>query len=289
MSTPTPLRIQTVTGEGKGRSFSGVVLAIAASKTLWSLGGNGESVRPLMMIVAASAQELRPLIENLRAGMKAVLSGHTLSGDGVAVEFMRSAGYGWSPPQPLPAEDAAIVHITHPSLFAFVPPSLDESQVSFVVMPSTEDIAEAVTLHKAEIEDALSHARTLGYQPRDLVQIGLTPTFAGLAAIWASHLQRRTIWAVPQRLAFRVQLLLACMKQGIVTMGDRELRTHHVFARPWWNAGLVDFESVVHPKLGMHPGLATMAKGDFLADVLVREVGLFDAMRRGKAPGKAAA
>lgn len=286
---PTPLRIESVTTGEKGRCFTGTVPAIATSSSLWGYGASGEAVRPIMMVVAASAQEARPLIENLRSGCKALLRGALLPSDGLAVEFMRSAGYLWSPPQPLPSEDAVAHHIYLPGMFGFIPPTIDETTVSFVVMPAQQDITDVLALHAAEIPAALAHVRELGYSARDLAAIGVSERFAGLAAVWASHLQRRTIWAVPQRLAFRVQLLLACMKQGLVTVGDRELRCHRYSQdRPWWNSGAVDFESVVHPSLDMHAGLATTAKGSLLADVLAHEVGKFDVMRRGKPVGKAA-
>lgn len=286
---PIPLRIESVTTGEKGRCFTGTVPAIATSSSLWGYGASGEAVRPIMALVVASAQEARPLIENLRSGCKAVLKGPVLPSDGIAVEFMRSAGYLWSPPQPLPAEDAVAHHIYLPEMFGFIPPTINETTVSFVVMPAEQDITDVLALHVAEIPSTLAHVRELGYPPRDLANIGVDERFAGLAAIWASHLQRRTIWAVPQRLAFRVQLLLACLKQGIVTMGDRELQCRRFSNdRTWWNSGKVDFESVVHPDLGMHAGLATIAQGKFLADVLALEVGKFDAMRRGKPAGKAA-
>lgn len=297
MSTQTPaLRITTISGESsKGRSFSGLVLAMATSSNLWVLGGaKSEALRPIMMVVAASEQEARPLFENLRAGSKATLSGGDIGRDmALPVEFMKSGDYdGWNTPQPLPSESAVVLHISLPSLFWFVPPVINETKVSFVVMPSAADLAEVASLQAADIEDALSHVRQLGYPARELAAIGMTPTFAALAAIWSSHLQRRTIWAIPQKLAFRVQLLLACLKQGITTMGDRSLlegarpcRSE----RPWWNSGVVDFSSYVQPRADIHTGLATMANGEFLQEVFAREVAVFDSMRRGKSSvGRAA-
>lgn len=293
MSSCPPLRITTVTSEtSKGRSFSGTVPMLATSNNLWGLGSAGESIRPIAAIIVASSQEARPLHAVLRDGGKAVLSGGDWgSASSVPIEFPRSADYdGWNCPQGILAEDAVAVHVWVPGLFRFVPPVVNEERVGFVVMPSIADLYDALKLYEAEVSDATDHAKLLGYPTRDLVALGIGPLFCGLAAVWASHLQRRTIWAIPQRLAFRVQLLLACLKQGIVTMGDRSMKIRpYREERSWWNGGLVDFTSMLHPKLGMHPGLATLANKKFLQEVLAHEVGLFDSMRRGKVPmGKAA-
>lgn len=290
MHIDPPLRIQTLSGDGKGRSFSGVVPAIATSNDLWSMGGNSEAVRPIMAVIVASSQESKPLVTNLRCGMKAVLSGGDLSGGSDAAhvcEFLKSANYVWSAPQYLSKLDAFAHHVYLKDVVDFIPPTLDEQQVRFLVMPSLGDIDQMVAQHGAEdVEDALSHVRMLGYPPRDLAQIGVTPRFVGLASIWASHLYRRTIFAVPQRLAFRAQLLLACLKAGVATMGRRSVKDSGFWRgdQNWWASAGVDFHSYVHPKTDLHPGVATLALGEFLERLLAEEVGKFDSKRRGKTP-----
>lgn len=288
-----PLRIETITTGAKGRAFQGLVLALAVADKLWARGSTGEAVRPVMAVIAASDQEHRTLIENLRAGFPAVLSGaNLLASSGVACQFLKSADYLWSPPQPLKGEDATVTHVYLNDLFAFVPPAIDEQRVRFVVMPAEDEIEAVLKRHPpADIADALDHAKLLGHAPRDLLHMGLSPRLCGVAAIWASHLHRRTIWAIPHKLAFRVQLFLACLKLGVASMGARDIHhpSSYLNQRQWWEGRGAEFGSYVAPKVRMHTGVATSASGEALQEVFAREVGLFDQMKRGKPPaGKAA-
>lgn len=263
---------------------------MAVSSSLWELGKKAESVRPLMCILAASEQEIGPLMANLREHGQATVSGGGIGavGTAVAMEFPRRAGYAWSAPQPIPEHAAVAHHIHHADTFGFVPVAPEAEVVKFAAMPAFADLDEVLRLNQADLEDARAHAFQLDYPVQDLHTLGVTPRFIALAAVWAKTLQRRTIWAVPQKLAFRVQLLLACLKQGVVTMGDRDLAPVYG-GRPWWNAGAVSFTSMVHPGLPLHTGLATMVTASALEAILAVEVGRFDYMRRKKTAAVAGA
>ena len=101
------LTLTILTGEGgkkKGRSFSAEVFAYATASGLFEGSTAGNTLRPAYLFLATSDEEARPLLENLRAGEKALMKGDPgpllVDGPGTARHHFTATGFTGDPLPP---------------------------------------------------------------------------------------------------------------------------------------------------------------------------------------------
>jgi hypothetical protein len=203
------LTIETRLGKGrKGRSFHGVVLAYATASGLWG-GAAGDCIRPVCLSVAASDDEARSLLENLRAGERARMKGEHLGTSGSSLELVRSANYAFAPQR---TPEGTIVTAYLPDLFDFHPGLLDPEMVRFVLLPARHDF-EAIPVSPEELTSVWRHLSTLG----DPAERAVSRDLCAMAVMWAGYLDQRCELPIPPEIEFRVQLLVAALREGLAS------------------------------------------------------------------------
>ena len=267
------LRIDTGTKE-RGRSFTGVVLALAIASGMHEMSQRTDPMRPVFLALAASAQETRPLLENLRGGRKATVLGPAFSASkGEKVELCKSAGYFWATQQ-TEAGDIITAHI--PELFDFNPGLLETDIVKALVMPSREDCAALIAGRDADVADAIAHVR----------RVRGTETSAetvGLAALVCRYLAQRCELPIPPNLSFAAQLFLAASDVavfsaplGINPSYDSDGRDPAINIRK-----AIGFRAIVDARAPILPGVAIHATPLALEKLLSEQTRLFEQTRRG--------
>ncbi len=204
------LTIETKLGKGrKGRSFRGVVLAYATAPGLWGLSAGAEALRPVYLSVAASDDEAPSLLENLRAGERAILKGEHFGVSGVPLELMRSAAYAFAGQR---TPEGTILTGYLPELFDFHPGLLDPEAVRFVLLPARHDF-EAIPVSAEEMTAVWRHLSALG----DPAESAISRDLCATAAMWAAYLDQRCELPIPPELEFRVQLCVAALREGLTS------------------------------------------------------------------------
>jgi hypothetical protein len=204
------LTIQSKLGKGrKGRSFRGVVFAYATAPGLWGASATAEVLRPIFVAVAASEEEAGPVLENLRGGERAIVTGENMPVSGMPLELMRSAGYAF-PPQRTP--EGTIFTAYLPDLFDFNPGLLDPDGVRFVFLPA-RDAFDAIPISPDELTAAWRHLSALG----DPAESAISRDLCAMATMWTAYLDQRCELPIPPDLAFRVQLYAAALREGLAS------------------------------------------------------------------------
>lgn len=216
----------------KGRAFRALHVASVSADALWELGGDVKHDRPVYAAFAASEGEIRPFVANLLCGRPAVpVSDHTYRrrGKDSGYEFMRSAGYkvAWQR-----HEEGTVATVYLPELLALDPGMVDPKGAKFVVVPGAEYLAaEARRMPVAEIVAyvrKLPHVKEANEPDRDRqghVPRGWEEPFSRellvemvpLSYLFTLYLSNRTRAPIPPDGRFYLQLLLACLKQGLAS------------------------------------------------------------------------
>jgi hypothetical protein len=248
---------------GKGRAFSATCLALVEGDALW--GQSSDNSRPLFAAFAGSDTELRPFVANLRLGRKAVLSesrGNDFSSKRDAkIETMKSVDYSeaW---QRSDAGSTCCLYLA--DMFRIDPGMVDPKGIAFVMMPSA-------AILKEDVPDAAEYAKKLGYPVTSWD--GLTQQ----AYLFASYLDRRTRCPIVADGRFYLQLMLACLKDGLASWPvDSRLRYDH--QKPFGCSNVLNAAGV--ERLGFVRPLAFHATHEMFEPLLAREVAGFFAMTR---------
>jgi hypothetical protein len=195
--------------EGKGRSFAAVCVGTIEADSLWDGGQTAtENMRPVWALFAGSDAELRPFMANLRTGRKAQF----IKGTGYygkkqeRLETLRSAGYqiAWQR-----EAEGSLATMYLPEIFQIDPGMVDTREVRFIVLPSV-DWAPAQIIDPGPI---VQHARKLGGPLGSEEIAALVP----LAFLFCAYLDRRTRRPIYSDGRFHMQLLLACLTQGLAS------------------------------------------------------------------------
>ena len=194
--------------EGKGRTFRATCLGRVSADSVWE-SGDSKTARPVWAMFAGSEQELRPFIANLLAGRRVepvtTRSRHDTEG---RFEFLKSVAFRaiWQK-----EAEGSIVTVYLPPLFELDPGMVDPDGAAFLVMPPAAWAASQI------IDTAPIAKHMAAFElPDDLDVAPLVP----LAFLFASYLDRRTRYPLLADGRFYLQLLLACLKQGLASWPD---------------------------------------------------------------------
>jgi len=263
------LTIETRVGKGrKGRSFRGVVFAYATAPGLWGASAGGDALRPVYLSVAASDDEARSVLENLRAGERGRLQGEHLGTTGTPLELMRSANYAF-PAQRTP--EGTILTAYLPELFDFNPGLLDPEAVRFLLAPARQTFEE-VPVAPEELTAAWRHLSTLG----DPAESAISRDLCAMAAMWAAYLDQRCELPIPPDLDFRVQLYVAALREGLAS---KSLPLRDSQPRDPDQHGTLGFRLYRAEGFPLMPGVATRATHEALAEFLAEQLQRYERAR----------
>ncbi|MEI8167138.1 MAG: hypothetical protein WCG26_12200 [Chloroflexales bacterium] len=206
----------------KGRSFRAVKLAHITADAFWSGGeAKDDDVRPVWISLAGTPRELQAFVMNLRSGRKADLSVAGKSDYSrtkpTRYALLRSAGYVYD--TQVIDETASVVTAYLPDLVQRDPGMLDPERCRFVCLtPVWWHEAQGTALRETPAREAgiLSHLRSLPVTVAlsDAEALSLVP----LAARVVSYIEARTRRPIPTDLAFSLQLFIAGLAHGILSM-----------------------------------------------------------------------
>ena len=203
-----PLTIAPRTESGKGRSFHSTLLAYATAPGLWAGGESGNAVRPVWAVVSSTDQELRPFLANFTRGGKAFDGNGTRSS--TTYELLKTAGYAPPAIQRFPEGSTATIYL--PDLFRVDPGMVDPERVRFVMLPGTE-WAKAQRIPDAQrIAD---YARRLHKKRAEEDWFKAMDELVPFAFLFAVYLDRRTRCPLVADGRFYLQLMLACLRDGL--------------------------------------------------------------------------
>jgi hypothetical protein len=263
------LTIESRLGKGrKGRSFRGVVFAYALAPGLWGASATSDVLRPVYLCIGASDDEARPVLENLRAGERALVIGEHLGTQGRPLELMKSASYAF------PAQrttEGTIVTAYLPELFDFHPGLLDPEEVRFVLLPAQREL-EAVPIARVEVTAAWRHLSVL----EEPAASAISRDLCAMAAMWAAYLDQRCELPIPPDLEFRVQLYVAALREGLAS-SSLPLRSEE--ARTADQHATVGFWSFVAEGFPLLRGVATRATHEDLAGFLAEQIQRYESAR----------
>lgn len=209
-------KVTIVSESGKGRSFSGTLLASIEADRFWPNGaGGGEAKRPVWAVLGASTGESRAFIANVRMGK--LLRTNEKSRYG-SYEFLRSAGYEFIT-QKFVNSVATTVYL--PELFLHDPGMVDPEGVKFVLPVPKFWLEERTrTLDPATIEDAITHVRKLRLP--NLPENDELRMLVPCASLFCSFLDRRTRCPLIPDLRFQFQALVVCLHHKIATFPGKD-------------------------------------------------------------------
>ncbi len=259
--------------EGKGRSFQAICLAIVEADSLWPGGDiKTDTIRPVWAMFAGSDQEMRPFAANLQLGRKA---NFPTQGSGYrqyqrkpakTLELLRSAGYQLTWQR---EKEGSIVTAFLPDLFRLDPGMVDVKGATFIVLPTKKWLME----QKIDALPIVKHAQRFSYNIDEATLLMMVPT----AFLFCSYLDRRTRCPLVSDGRFYLQLMLACMAQGLASWSNANSHSHsREFGRSmlFYEEGTED--------VGLLPGIAFNASHDTIEAVLAEQVALFFKATRGK-------
>lgn len=257
--------------EGKGRTFHALMLASVEADLLWS-GGQSDNMRPIWAMFAGSQQELRAFMANLATGRFAVVDRNGYrSGKQDRIEFLRSARYQtiWQ------REDEGCVATMYlPDLFKLDPGMVNPAGVGFVLLPTQEWHARQ-SIDTAPLARHLERCGAAG-TPEWAAEWGVT------AHLFAAYLDRRTRCPLVADGRFYIQLMAACLQNGLASFAARDSFTHErsFGVHPSHSYYETDITSV-----GFRRGLVFRASHEDFEKLLATEVERFFQLtggRRGK-------
>jgi hypothetical protein len=261
------LTIETRLGKGrKGRSFRGVVFAYAVAPGLW--GASGELPRPVYLSVGASDDEARSVLENLRAGERAQVTGEHLGTTGRAFELVRSADYAFASQR---TPEGTIITAYLPELFDFNPGLLDPDAVRFLLLPALREFGE-VPVAPEELTAVWRHLSALG----DPAESAISRDLCAMAAMWGAYLDQRCELPIPPDLEFRVQLYVAALRAGLAS---RPLPLRDGADRAPDQHGRLGFKLYVAEGFPLVPGVACVVTHADLAEFLAEQLQRYERAR----------
>lgn len=259
--------------EGKGRSFSATCLATIEADRLWS-GGGTDNMRPVWSMFAGSEQELRPFVMNLRSGRKGVFiksNGYTRSKD-EKLEFLKSCGFETTWQREV---EGSIATVFLPELFQMDPGMVEVAGANFIVL-HTKEWANRQSI---DINPLVRHVRDMipknregePYLPSDSLA-ELVPS----AFLFSAYLDRRTRCPLLSDARFYLQLLVACLTEGLASLPRASGSYYNSYDRKEFGInGFFGFETQGLDDLGFATPIAFSAGHSEIERVLAEQVTLF--------------
>jgi hypothetical protein len=219
----------------KTRAFRATYLAHICANP-WRPGGeaSADATRPAWLLFAAPERAARPFVANLQTGHRALLQpydagGGWRGGSPVALELLKSAGYRflWQRVPGGAAGAVALVTAYLPELFALDPGLIDPAGVAFLALTPTWWIAREqarLATDSGATAAVGAHLAALGLLGAPWPGGGPPWTAEELLALLpqavhvVTYLERRTTRPLVSAPAFALQLFLAALERGILTM-----------------------------------------------------------------------
>jgi hypothetical protein len=253
--------------EGKGRSFTAMCLASIEADLLWSGGQTDtDEQRPVWAMFAGSEQEMRPFVANLKTGRKCELSRsgyYSRKTDKMA--FLRSAGYSvtWQR-----ETEGSIATIFLPDLFQMDPGMVDPEGSAFVTLPTKEWSVN----QKIDVNPLVQHAKRFvdSYRGVPTLTDDELAEMVPISFLFASYLDRRTRCPIPADERFYLQLMLACLKEGLASLADTRSHSREFGVHNYFNFSALGLED-----LGFVRPIAFRAEHASIERVLAEQVASF--------------
>jgi hypothetical protein len=252
--------------EGKGRSFSATLLASVEADLLWPGGHTaGETIRPVWAMFAGSDQEMKAFVANLTMGRKATMprDGYYRRGKEERMEFLKSARYQQFA-QRMP--EGTVVTVYLQDLFQIDPGMVDPDGIRFILLPTQEWDSEQKIDHRPLYE----HVVQCGYSLTEEFIADLAPT----SYLFAAYVDRRTRCPLVADPKFYMQLMLACLQNGLATFAaprDAYYNDKLGFG-VHQNKMYVEYET---SDVGLRPGIAFNSDHMQFEELLAEQAALF--------------
>ena len=251
--------------EGKGRSFSALCLASVQADFLWEGGQtNSEEKRPVWALFAGSEQELRPFMANLRTGRRLELATGSRNRND-RMTFLKSAKYAVTWQREVEGS-AATVYL--PDLFQMDPGMVDPAGAAFVVLP-TDAWSNSQVLDRAALVQHVKPLVPLKYDKTPVLDDDTIAEMVPLAFLFAAYLDRRTRCPLLADGRFYLQLMLACLTEGLASLPPAG------YSREWGVQSRLGFVTSGTKELGMSHGIAFGASHLSIDKILAEQVTLF--------------
>jgi hypothetical protein len=269
------VRIEPRTDSGKGRTFRAVCLASVEATSFWEGGGTRDIERPVWAVFAGSEGELRPFATNLAMGRKALVGegGGYRSYRDNKMELLRSAGYvqTWQR-----EAEGAIVTAFQPDFFRADPGMVDPDGAKFIIL------APSVWLDAQKIDRRLIDVHVKRIHGAGLSEDQTLPSRTiALAYLFNLYLDRRTRCPLVGDGRFYVQVMLACLREGLASYPVRD--EHSYGQRPFGHHASLGFlEKDDLAAVGIGGAVALKSGHKALEELLAREVELYFTTTKGK-------
>jgi len=283
----------------KSRSFSAVKLAHVCAGMLWDGGETkSDTIRPIWMLLTGTDTELRPFLANFRLGRSATLATnepHYSRKKPVRFELLKTAGYSFSSRRmTLPdGTTSEVVTAAMDELLILDPGMIDPAGCRFLALPPLWWVAEQRARLRADrvrCAQLVAHAQALALHRPDgpLLPRGVAFSadelidLAPIAAYVLAYIDRRTRRPLLMGLDFAVQVYLAGLRDGVLSLSatNESSRYHYdrpatsntdrwLWARHRWAASFTEADT---ESVGLLPGVAARANHEHLDQLLIAEV-----------------
>jgi hypothetical protein len=253
--------------EGKGRSFTAMCLASVEADLLWSGGQTDtDEQRPIWAMFAGSEQEMRPFVANLKTGRKCELSrSGYYSRKTDKMTFLRSAGYSvtWQR-----ETEGSVATVFLPDLFQMDPGMVDPSGAAFVVLPTKEWASN----QKIDVNPLVQHAKWFvdSYRGVPTLTDDELAEMVPISFLFASYLDRRARCPIPADERFYLQLMLACIREGLASLPSTRSYSQEFGVHNYFKFSCIGTEEIGFARL-----VAFKAEHSSIERVLAEQVGLF--------------
>jgi hypothetical protein len=246
--------------EGKGRAFEALCLARVSANALWEGGQTGDNIRPVWAMFGATENELRPFAANLILGRKALFPKSHKKDE--KIEFLKSVRYqqAWQR-----EAEGSLVTLFMPDLFRHDPGMVDPKGISFVLLVP-KSWADKEDL---DLRPMMEYVLGLGF-PKDRIE-----ETAKLAYLFATYLDRRTRCPIPTDGRFYLQLLYACLQEGLATYATSEGYSSSYRSHEFGNHSRFGFYETNTDQVGLLPGIAVHSSHENFERLLAEQVTLF--------------
>lgn len=256
--------------EGKGRAFQALCLAAIKADCLWPGGETAtQDFRPVWVMFAGSDNSVRPFVANLTLGRKAEFddkgSNYFFCGARGAnrMEILRSAKFQTVYQR---ETEGTLVTSFLPDLFKLDPGMVDVSGIRFIVLPTREWFLKQTM----DVRNIVAYAMRLGYP----VDEGQLATLIPISFLFAAYLDRRTRCPLLSDDRFYIQLLLACLSEGLASWGSAAEHSYHT-APEFGRHSRFMFYEYGTADVGLLPGIACKASHEDMETMLAAQVQRF--------------
>lgn len=252
----------------KTRSFKSTCLGVIEAAHLCGFTSSDNEMKPIWAMFVGSENEIKPFIVNLLLGNKAIVDNGSYSRKRERIVCPKSAGYKvtWQK-----EEEASIATVFLPEYFLLDPGMVEPDFIKFVVMPHIEWCNN----QKIDTKPIIDHISTLlpispsgFFSEENLIQ--LVP----IAFLFCAYLDRRTRCPLITDGRFYLQLLIACLTEGLAFLPKDNTKYYGYGSKDY----AISYSSLEGPPLetlGLAGGISFSSDHIQLETLLAKEVDIF--------------